>query len=166
MEPEPMPVKYTLFLPDGTPIRADVSVQTHLPAGHTPRTLAQLATSPGTAAARQTNQTDWEFLQRSIARVPLGGLATSGPGLLFVRVSATPAGERSKLVMWVTNALRGPVTGLGWSIRIVENDGVRPRQWLVPRAYPIKWTGPTLPAQGTDVAMEELVVTHEGIRLD
>jgi hypothetical protein len=159
-------VKYTLFLADGTPIRANVSVQLGVPAELAPRMRAELAGSRRSGAVRRTAQTDWDFLRRPTSRIPLGTLTTSGAGLLYAGVPTVPSAERLKLVMWVTGALRGPATGMRWTIRIVENDVPRPRRWRVFGSFPVKWTGVDLPAQGNDVAMEELVLCHEGIRLD
>ena len=59
----------------------------------------------------------------------------------------------------------------GWSahrdvvITLMDETNEQPIQkWTLQKAYPTKYTGPTLAAKGgTDVAMEELVLTAENI---
>lgn len=38
--------------------------------------------------------------------------------------------------------------------------------WRVSNAFPVRYSGPVLRAKGTDVAMEELELAHEGIRVE
>jgi phage tail-like protein len=44
-----------------------------------------------------------------------------------------------------------------------EIAGTPAREWKLADVRPTKYTGPTLSAEGTDVAIEELVLTSEGI---
>ena len=38
--------------------------------------------------------------------------------------------------------------------------------WRVQNAFPVKYSGPVLESNGSDVAMETLVLTHEGITVE
>jgi phage tail-like protein len=38
--------------------------------------------------------------------------------------------------------------------------------WKVNNAFPVKYEGPTLVAQSSELAIETLVITHEGIRVE
>ncbi len=37
------------------------------------------------------------------------------------------------------------------------------REWTIMEALPVRWSGPTLSADGSDVAMEELEIAHHGL---
>ncbi|HEX8475988.1 MAG TPA: phage tail protein [Pyrinomonadaceae bacterium] len=39
------------------------------------------------------------------------------------------------------------------------------KRWNLVRAFPIKWTGPDLKANASEVAIETLEITHEGIQV-
>lgn len=50
---------------------------------------------------------------------------------------------------------------------ILQNEKHAPvRRWVVPEAWPAKWTGPDFSAKGNEVAVEELVLSHEGLVLE
>jgi phage tail-like protein len=52
----------------------------------------------------------------------------------------------------------------GGSIVLVDGQGKVVRSWSVSEAFPIKWTGPTLAASSTALAVEELEIAHHGFR--
>lgn len=60
---------------------------------------------------------------------------------------------------------RGDVTRRTVSITLTSGRRQIAR-WTVHRAWPVKWTGPSLNAAGTDVAMETVELAHEGITRD
>jgi len=72
----------------------------------------------------------------------------------------------SSLWNWVTQARSGGST-LGHDVIIVLRDeaGNPVQRWKLSSASPKKYTGPTLSGKGDDVAMEELVLSAEGIEL-
>lgn len=48
----------------------------------------------------------------------------------------------------------------------LQDDQHKPvRSWRFTRGMPVKWTGPTLNAGQSQVAIEELEIAHEGIKL-
>jgi phage tail-like protein len=54
------------------------------------------------------------------------------------------------------------------TITLLDETGTKPvSTWRLRNAQPKKWTGPTLAAKGgTEVAMEELQLVHEGIEFE
>ena len=51
-------------------------------------------------------------------------------------------------------------------IALLDDTGAPLRTWSLHHARPLKYTGPSLASQGTDVAIEELVLAHEGIEIE
>lgn len=49
-------------------------------------------------------------------------------------------------------------------ILALEPDGSISREWEVYEAFPVRWTGPSLNADSSDVAIEELEIAHHGLR--
>jgi phage tail-like protein len=50
------------------------------------------------------------------------------------------------------------------AITLIGPAGQRLRAWEFDGAFPIKWKGPDFAAGSTDMAMEELEITHHGFR--
>jgi len=50
------------------------------------------------------------------------------------------------------------------AITLMGPAGQRLRAWEFDGAFPIKWKGPEFDAASTDMAMEELEITHHGFR--
>jgi phage tail-like protein len=48
-------------------------------------------------------------------------------------------------------------------IELVDAAGKPRMRWKLKNAFPAKFTGPTLNAKGNDVALETLVLAHEGL---
>lgn len=51
------------------------------------------------------------------------------------------------------------------SIELYDESHTRKMQWTVKDALPIKWEGPALKVEGNTVAVETLVLTHNGFKL-
>jgi phage tail-like protein len=49
------------------------------------------------------------------------------------------------------------------SIVVLDRAGNEVSRWNFIRAWPSKWNGPDFNAEGNDVAIETLVLTHEGL---
>jgi phage tail-like protein len=49
------------------------------------------------------------------------------------------------------------------SIVLLDRRGEETLRWNVVRAWPAKWDGPDLNAEGNEVAIETLELAHEGI---
>lgn len=50
------------------------------------------------------------------------------------------------------------------AITLTTPDGKRLRKWNVVDAFPVRWTGPTFSTTSTEVASEELEISHHGFR--
>ena len=50
------------------------------------------------------------------------------------------------------------------TISLVTKNGELLRSWVLDRAFPVKWTGPSLAVSSTDVATEELEIAHHGFK--
>jgi len=48
------------------------------------------------------------------------------------------------------------------AITLISTTGKRLRAWTLLKAYPVRWTGPTLASTEDSVAMEELELAHQG----
>lgn len=59
-----------------------------------------------------------------------------------------------------------PVVRKSISVVLYDVEGKRVATWNFHNAYPVKWTGPQLTADGTSVAIESLEIAHEGMQLD
>jgi phage tail-like protein len=64
---------------------------------------------------------------------------------------------------------QGFVTGVGRrrdGVIVLQNDLHAPvKAWAFRRGIPVKWTGPTLDAAQSQVAIEEVSIAHEGLEL-
>lgn len=65
------------------------------------------------------------------------------------------------LSAWISQAARRDLV-----ITLRDEQGAPVRRWILHGALPAKWTGPTLAAKGSDVAMEELVLSSEGLSVE
>jgi phage tail-like protein len=50
------------------------------------------------------------------------------------------------------------------AITLLGPGGQRLRAWEVDGAFPVRWNGPDFAASSTDMAVEELEITHHGFR--
>lgn len=50
------------------------------------------------------------------------------------------------------------------AIEIRDHAGDTVRSWGLTGAFPVRWTGPTLAATASDIAVEELELAHHGFR--
>jgi len=62
------------------------------------------------------------------------------------------------------SALDGQVQRKNGSIILMDRADQEVARWNFERAWPAKWVGPSLTAEGNDVAIETLELAHEGIR--
>lgn len=71
------------------------------------------------------------------------------------------------LLGWLDAVARGAHDPRTVTITLLDEAREAVASWVLTRAQPKKWTGPTLGAKGgNDVAMEELSLVHEGIRYE
>src|SRR5262245_10095481 len=68
-----------------------------------------------------------------------------------------------ELYDWHRRIVRGDMERKNGSIVLLDRRGDEVVRWNFIRAWPSKWDGPYLSAEGTDVAIEMLELAHEGI---
>jgi phage tail-like protein len=49
-------------------------------------------------------------------------------------------------------------------ISLVTKNGDVLRSWVLDRAFPVRWNGPTLAVSSKDIATEELEIAHHGFK--
>jgi phage tail-like protein len=64
---------------------------------------------------------------------------------------------------WRQHAADGHVERRNGSIILLDEKGEEKIRWNFTDAWPVKWTGPSFNATGSDVAVEVLELAHEGI---
>lgn len=69
-----------------------------------------------------------------------------------------------ELWSWYEQASNGTITRKNGSIILQKQNGAELCRWNFFGAYPIRWTGPTLNAASSDVAIETIELAHNGIK--
>lgn len=71
------------------------------------------------------------------------------------------------LYNWINDLRNGaPNAGRTVTIQLLSEDRTAVLTWKLLRAWPAKYTGPTLNGKGTDVAIEELVLSYERLEME
>lgn len=71
--------------------------------------------------------------------------------------------DDKQLYDWHIKAVKGQVDRKNGSILLLDRAGQEVARWNFIRAWPSKWTGPSLTAEGNDLAIETLELAHEGV---
>lgn len=72
--------------------------------------------------------------------------------------------DSQELWNWWKQIIDGNVVRKNGSIVVYDlANSVEVARWNFVRAWPTKWEGPAFNAKGTDIAIETLVLAHEGI---
>ena len=71
--------------------------------------------------------------------------------------------DDKQLYDWHIKAVKGQVDRKNGSILLLDRGGQEVARWNFVRAWPSKWTGPSLTSEGNDVAIETLELVHEGV---
>jgi len=66
---------------------------------------------------------------------------------------------------WFAKTIDGNVERKDGSIILYDEHFNELRVWDFQDAFPVKWIGPTLDASGSDLAIEQLEIVHNGIKL-
>jgi phage tail-like protein len=69
----------------------------------------------------------------------------------------------AQLWKWHEDVVNGTISRKNGSIVLLDRAGKEQVRWNFFRAWPSKWTGPSLTAEGNDVAIETLELAHEGL---
>ena len=67
---------------------------------------------------------------------------------------------------WVVEAVNGKVRRTSGSIIMLDENRQEVMRWNFTRAWPTKYTGPSLGAAKNEIAMETLVLAIEGLLID
>ena len=68
-----------------------------------------------------------------------------------------------ELYDWHRRIVEGEIERKNGSIVLLDRRGQEVKRWNFVRAWPTKWDGPDLNAEGTDVAIESVEFVHEGL---
>ncbi len=71
--------------------------------------------------------------------------------------------DSDALWKWQLDVRRGKVTRKTVRIMVLDSEGQEKVGWRCLKAYPTKWVGPALKADGNAVAIERLELAHMGI---
>lgn len=65
---------------------------------------------------------------------------------------------------WHQDVVNGIIKRKSGFIILLDCEGNEKWRWSFERAYPVKWTGPELRADGNTVAVESVELAHNGIK--
>ncbi len=65
---------------------------------------------------------------------------------------------------WHQDVVNGKVERKTVFIMLMDSEGNEKWRWSFEHAYPVKWTGPDLKADGSTVGVETLELAHNGIK--
>ena len=67
---------------------------------------------------------------------------------------------------WTQEVLDGKVRRADGTIRLLDESREEVLRWSFVRGWPCRYSGPSLNAESSEVAIEVLEICHEGLRLD
>ncbi|MGF6870996.1 phage tail protein [Paraburkholderia sp. MM5477-R1] len=87
--------------------------------------------------------------------------------LVFKRgmVAQRPISDTSDVWTWLQQFLDGQCVRKDGVITLMDESGAPALAWSWRRGLPIKWTGASLNAQQSQVAIEQLEIAHEGLTM-
>ncbi|MET0716469.1 MAG: phage tail protein [Mycetocola sp.] len=68
-----------------------------------------------------------------------------------------------QLYQWHKTVVDGTLERRNGSVILLDRRGSEVARWNFVRAWPSKYTGPTLSAEASDVAIESVEIVHEGL---
>jgi phage tail-like protein len=71
--------------------------------------------------------------------------------------------DNTELWTWYSKVLQGKIERKSFDVVLMDSAGSEQRRWTFQNAYPVKWAGPDLKAQGSEVAIESIELAHEGL---
>jgi phage tail-like protein len=71
--------------------------------------------------------------------------------------------DSTELWSWYCQILQGQVQRKSLAIVLMDSAGNEQRRWTFQNAYPVKWSGPDMKAQNSEVAIESMELAHEGL---
>lgn len=74
--------------------------------------------------------------------------------------------QSDALWSWYRDAASGDVRRKNGSVILQDGSGNEAWRWNFVQAYPVRWRGPDLRADGSDVALESVELAHNGFAKD
>lgn len=71
--------------------------------------------------------------------------------------------DSSELWSWYCDVMQGKVKRKTISVLLMNSAGEEKQRWNFRNAYPVKWSGPSLRATASEVAVETIELAHEGL---
>jgi phage tail-like protein len=71
--------------------------------------------------------------------------------------------DSTELWSWYCQVLQGQIQRKSLDVVLMDASGSEQRRWTFQRAYPVKWAGPDLKAQSSEMAIESMELAHEGL---
>lgn len=71
--------------------------------------------------------------------------------------------DDAELWEWRQKAANGAVERRNFSVVLLDDQHEEKARWNFREGWPTKWTGPSFNATGTEVAIENLEIAHEGM---
>jgi len=98
------------------------------------------------------------------ARITLSGVRqVQTSGVKSMTLYKLRLNADNEIYRWFTTAGQGAVQKRDVVIRLLNQNGEPLKAWKIRQAGPVKVELPTLSAKGNEVAIETVVLTHEGI---
>jgi phage tail-like protein len=72
--------------------------------------------------------------------------------------------DDTDLWAWRQNVVGGKMQRKNGSVVLLDDTRQETARWNFSHGWPAQWTGPNLNATATDVAVETLVIAHEGVK--
>lgn len=72
--------------------------------------------------------------------------------------------DSDTLWKWHQDVVNGKIKRKSGRIILLDLEGNEKWHWTFQDAYPVKWTGPDLKADGNNIAIETLELAHNGIK--
>jgi phage tail-like protein len=72
--------------------------------------------------------------------------------------------DDTDLWKWRQKVVDGKIERKNLSVVLVDATGAEKVRWNLTHAWPATWTGPSLDASGSAIAIEQLVIAHEGVK--
>jgi phage tail-like protein len=74
--------------------------------------------------------------------------------------------DSRELYDWHRAVVQGQIQRKICSILLLDDSGIARVRWRLFEAWPSKWDGPVLDAKGSEVAIQTLTITCEGLELE
>jgi phage tail-like protein len=123
--------------------------------------LTQAVFAEASGLSVETNVEDVEeggqndMVHRLPARTKLGNL-TLKRGLT----------NSSDFLKWILDGAHGKIVRRNLSLILYKTDGTESLRWDYAKAYPIKWSGPSLKSDDNNTAIESVELAHDGFTIN